>query len=94
MIALAISSSVIGAGMFAWKAEATTSTAAATLGATAKNYSPVQKAAWVPDGGATALQGPLDMRSIPVLVSALLGTVPLTHRLFEAAPSRGRPRPI
>lgn len=47
LIALAISSAVIGAGMFAWKAEATTGTAAATLGATAKNYSPVQKVACV-----------------------------------------------
>lgn len=45
LIALAISAAVIGAGMFAWNAEATTSTAAATLGAMGKNYSPVKKAA-------------------------------------------------
>jgi hypothetical protein len=42
-IALAVTGAVIGAGLFAWKAEATTGMAAATLGAAAKNYSPVQK---------------------------------------------------
>jgi len=47
LIVLAISSAVIGVGMFAWKAEATTGTAAAALGAMGKNYSPVQKAACV-----------------------------------------------
>ena len=44
-ITIAAAAAVIGAGLFAWNAEATTGTAAATLGATAKNYSPVQKAA-------------------------------------------------
>jgi hypothetical protein len=46
-IAIAVSAAVIGAGFFAWNAEATTSTGAAPLGATAKNYSPVKKAACV-----------------------------------------------
>jgi hypothetical protein len=46
-IALGVAAAVIGGGLFAWSAQATTSTAAATLGATAKNYSPVKKAACV-----------------------------------------------
>jgi len=44
-IGVAVMAVVIGAGLFAWQAEATTSTAAANLGATAKNYSPVKEIA-------------------------------------------------
>jgi hypothetical protein len=44
-ITLAVTAALVGAGLFAWKAEATTSTAAAGIGATAKDYSPVKKAA-------------------------------------------------
>lgn len=92
LIALAISAAVIGAGMFAWNAEATTSTAAATLGAMGKNYSPVKKAAcygW----GATALR---DFAGgvVPTGAGAPLAElIPTACKLFEAAHNR-RPRPF
>jgi hypothetical protein len=92
-ITLGVAAAVIGAGFFAWNAEATTSTAAATLGATAKNYSPVQKAAcrgWDPTAPRDSPGG-----VAPTGAGALLARLSaLTHRLFEAAPSRGRPHPI
>lgn len=69
LIALAISAAVIGAGMFAWNAEATTSTAAATLGAMGKNYSPVKKAACYGWGRHCP---PGFVWSLPVLVRPLL----------------------
>jgi hypothetical protein len=40
-----VTAAMIGAGFFAWQAEATTPSAAVTLGATAKNYSPVKEIA-------------------------------------------------
>jgi hypothetical protein len=87
LIALAISSAVIGAGMFAWKAEATTGTAAATLGATAKNYSPVQRRPPASDGGATALRGSAG-HAVPTGAGAGLARLSATYpQAF-----RGRPR--
>ncbi len=40
---VAFAALVSGAGFYAWNAEATTATAAATLGTPAKNYSPLVK---------------------------------------------------
>ena len=88
LIALAISSAVIGAGMFAWKAEATTGTAAATLGATAKNYSPVQRRPPASDGGATALRGSAG-HAVPTGAGAGLARLSATY----AQAFRGRPEP-
>jgi hypothetical protein len=42
---LAVTAAVLGAGFLAWKAEATTNIATATMGAMAKTYSPIRKAA-------------------------------------------------
>jgi hypothetical protein len=42
-ITLAVTAAMVGAAFFAWEAEATTSTAAASIGAAAKDYSPVKK---------------------------------------------------
>ena len=71
-ITIAAAAAVIGAGLFAWNAEATTGTAAATLGATAKNYSPVQKSRLLRLGTSLSPGFPLDLRSLPVLVPPLL----------------------
>jgi len=45
MVSVALMAVVIGAGLFAWQAEATTPAGAANLSATAKNYSPVKEIA-------------------------------------------------
>jgi hypothetical protein len=66
---------MIGAGFFAWQAEATTPAgAAATLGAAAKNYSPIKEVACRGWGVPLPAWIYLELRCGSVLVPALLGS--------------------